>query len=65
MGDQGGAFAIAFPPGYRRGGPVYLLYTGRDGRSEHASVPFLVSFGRDGGGRLYAVSVHGRVYRLG
>jgi glucose/arabinose dehydrogenase len=30
--DQGGAFALAFPPGYRPGGPVYLLYTRRDGR---------------------------------
>jgi glucose/arabinose dehydrogenase len=30
--DQGGAFAIAFPPRYRRGDPVYLLYTRRDGR---------------------------------
>jgi hypothetical protein len=27
-------------------------------------VPFLDSFGRDGGGRLYAVSVFGTVYRL-
>jgi hypothetical protein len=34
-------------------------------RSENTSVPYLVSFGRDGGGRLYAVSVAGRVYRLG
>jgi glucose/arabinose dehydrogenase len=32
MGFQDGAFALAFPPGYRRGGPVYLLYTRRDGR---------------------------------
>jgi glucose/arabinose dehydrogenase len=30
--DQGGAFALAFPPGYRRGGRVYLLYTRDDGR---------------------------------
>jgi len=30
--DQGGAFALAFPPGYRTGGPVYMLYTRRDGR---------------------------------
>lgn len=30
--DQGGAFALAFPPGFRRGGPVYLLYTRTDGR---------------------------------
>jgi glucose/arabinose dehydrogenase len=30
--DQGGAFALAFPPRYRPGGPVYLLYTRRDGR---------------------------------
>jgi glucose/arabinose dehydrogenase len=37
----------------------------RDNRSEHATVPYLVSFGRDGGGRLYAVSLFGRVYRLG
>ena len=28
-------------------------------------VPYLVSFGRDGGGRLYAVSVNGRVFRVG
>jgi glucose/arabinose dehydrogenase len=34
-------------------------------RSENTVVPYLVSFGRDGGGRLYAVSVAGRVYRLG
>ena len=31
-GDQGGAFALAFPPGYRRGGVVYMHYTRRDGR---------------------------------
>jgi glucose/sorbosone dehydrogenase len=37
---------------------------GRDDRSEHTTVPYLVSFGRDGGGRLYAVSLHGRVYRV-
>ena len=36
----------------------------RDDRSEHATVPYLVSFGRDGGGRLYAASLFGRVYRL-
>jgi glucose/arabinose dehydrogenase len=30
--DQGGAFALAFPPRYRPGGPVYMLYTRRDGR---------------------------------
>ena len=38
---------------------------GSDDRSEHTTVPYLVSFGRDGGGRLYAVSLFGRVYRLG
>jgi glucose/arabinose dehydrogenase len=37
----------------------------REDRSEHTVVPYLVSFGRDGGGRLYAVSINGRVYRLG
>jgi hypothetical protein len=37
----------------------------RGDRSENTVVPYLVSFGRDGGGRLYAVSVSGRVYRLG
>jgi glucose/arabinose dehydrogenase len=37
----------------------------RDDRSEHTTVPYLVSFGRDGLGRLYAVSLFGRVYRLG
>ncbi len=36
-----------------------------DDRSEHRAVPYLVSFGRDGGGRLYAVSVDGRVFRAG
>ena len=36
----------------------------RDDRSEHATVPYLVSFGRDGGGRLYAASLFGHVYRL-
>jgi glucose/arabinose dehydrogenase len=36
-----------------------------DDRSEHMVVPYLVSFGRDGGGRLYAISVNGRVYRAG
>lgn len=34
-------------------------------RSERAVVPYLVSFGRDAGGRIYAVSLLGRVYRLG
>ena len=34
-------------------------------RSERTVVPYLVSFGRDGGGRIYAVSLVGRVYRLG
>jgi glucose/arabinose dehydrogenase len=34
-------------------------------RSEQAVVPYLVSFGRDGGGRIYAVSLVGRVYRVG
>jgi len=37
----------------------------RDDRSERTLVPYLVSFGRDGAGRLYAVSLDGRVYRLG
>jgi Glucose / Sorbosone dehydrogenase len=37
---------------------------GRDDRSERTSVRYLVSFGRDGGGRLYAVSLLGRVYRI-
>jgi glucose/arabinose dehydrogenase len=37
----------------------------RDDRSERTMVPYLVSFGRDGGGRLYAVSVNGRVFRVG
>ena len=37
----------------------------RDDRSEHTTVPYLVSFGRDGAGRVYAVSLAGRVYRLG
>ena len=37
----------------------------RDDRSEHVTVPYLVSFGRDGRGRLYAASLFGRVYRLG
>ena len=35
-----------------------------DDRSEHTTVPYLVSFGRDGGGRLYAASLFGHVYRL-
>ena len=34
-------------------------------RSERAVVPYLVSFGRDGAGRIYAASLVGRVYRLG
>ena len=34
-------------------------------RSERTAVPYLVSFGRDGGGRIYAVSLNGRVYRVG
>jgi glucose/arabinose dehydrogenase len=38
---------------------------GAGDRSEHTVVPYLVSFGRDGGGRLYAVSVDGSVFRLG
>ncbi len=37
----------------------------RDDRSERTVVPYLVSFGRDGAGRLYAVSLNGRVFRLG
>jgi glucose/arabinose dehydrogenase len=37
----------------------------RGDRSERTEVPYLVSFGRDGGGRLYAVSVSGRVFRVG
>jgi glucose/arabinose dehydrogenase len=37
----------------------------RDDRSEHTTVPYLVSFGRDGAGKLYAASLFGRVYRLG
>ena len=36
----------------------------RDDRSERATVPYLVSFGRDGGGRVYAVSVTGTVFRV-
>ena len=36
----------------------------RGDRSEHTTVPYLVSFGRDGGGRLYAVSLNGRVFRV-
>jgi hypothetical protein len=38
---------------------------GRGDRFEHTVVPYLVSFGRDGGGRLYAVSLLGRVWRVG
>jgi hypothetical protein len=37
----------------------------RGDRSEHTVVPYLVSFGRDGGGRLYAVSIAEGVFRLG
>jgi glucose/arabinose dehydrogenase len=33
-------------------------------RSEHLTVPYLVSFGRDARGRLYAVSLDGPVYRV-
>ncbi len=33
-------------------------------RSEHLSVPYLDSFGRDGRGRLYAVSLDGPVFRI-
>jgi glucose/arabinose dehydrogenase len=36
----------------------------RDDRSERTVVPYLVSFGRDGRGRLYAVSLNGRVFRV-
>jgi glucose/arabinose dehydrogenase len=36
----------------------------RGDRSEHARVPYLDSFGRDGRGRPYAVSLNGAVYRL-
>jgi glucose/arabinose dehydrogenase len=36
-----------------------------DDRAEHVAVPYLVSFGRDGGGRLYAVSLNGSVFRAG
>jgi glucose/arabinose dehydrogenase len=50
-------------------GRVYSARLGaeraRDNRFEHTVVPYLVSFGRDGAGRLYAVSVLGRVYRFG
>jgi len=35
-----------------------------DARPLGATVPYLVSFGRDARGRLYAVSFSGRVYRL-
>jgi glucose/arabinose dehydrogenase len=37
----------------------------RDDRSEQTTVAYLVSFGLDGRGRLYAVSLNGGVYRLG
>jgi hypothetical protein len=33
-------------------------------RSEHLTVPYLVSFGHDARGRLYAVSVDGPIYRI-
>jgi hypothetical protein len=33
-------------------------------RSEHLAVPYLDSFGRDAGGRLYAISLLGPVYRI-
>lgn len=33
-------------------------------RSEHLKVPYLDSFGRDGRGRLYAISLDGPVYRI-
>jgi hypothetical protein len=50
-------------------GRVYSVRLGAgratDNRFEHTVVSYLVSFGRDGGGRLYAVSVLGRVYRIG
>ena len=36
-----------------------------DDRSEHLWVRYLVSFGTDGLGRLYAASLNGGVYRLG
>jgi len=32
--------------------------------SEHLAVPYLDSFGRDAGGRLYAISLLGSVYRI-
>jgi glucose/arabinose dehydrogenase len=35
-----------------------------DPRRTRLRVPYLVSFGRDGAGRLYAVSFFGRVYRI-
>jgi glucose/arabinose dehydrogenase len=45
---------------------VRLTHTrARDDRSERTVVPYLVSFGRDGRGRLYVVSLDGRVFRLG
>jgi glucose/arabinose dehydrogenase len=37
----------------------------REDRSERTVVSYLVSFGRDGAGRLYAVSLYGRVFRVG
>jgi hypothetical protein len=33
-------------------------------RSERVRVPFLVSFGEDARGRVYAISLAGRVYRI-
>jgi glucose/arabinose dehydrogenase len=33
-------------------------------RSDHLTVPYLVSFGQDARGRLYAVSIDGPVYRI-
>ena len=45
---------------------VHLTAGGAVGdRSERTTVPYLVSFGRDGGGRIYAVSLNGGVYRVG
>ncbi|HEV3001657.1 MAG TPA: PQQ-dependent sugar dehydrogenase [Solirubrobacteraceae bacterium] len=38
------------------------VYAGR--RRTSLTVPYLVSFGRDGRGRLYAVSLYGPVYRV-
>jgi hypothetical protein len=33
-------------------------------RSEHLTVPYLDSFGRDARGRLYAISLLGAVFRI-